>query len=387
MKKIFLLLLLSVAISLPALYAHADDAVPKALTEYVKAHPDATPDQILQYANATTPDFASRYSNAKDLVTVIHNNGATYAFGGSRISQYLKGLLQQNNFSVGFIILAIVISILLGALHALSPGHGKTIVAAYLVGSKGRVIDAVILGLVVTATHTGSVLLLGLVALFASQYILPQTLFPYFSLVSGLMVLGIGLWLLVQRLRRKEPGHNHGPGGHSHGHHAHAHHDDHNHGHTHNHAHYDEAPHSHDAPVYDHHTHSHESPVEKAAIVGFEKKRWYSRKGSEVSIGNLILLGMSGGIVPCPDALIVLLIAVALNQIALGLAIVVSFSIGLAFVLIAIGVLMVVAKPFIERFTGKGPIMRVLPIGSAIVVIGIGVVFVSKALAIIGFKI
>src|SRR5271157_3608375 len=113
----------------------------------------------------------------------------------------LAGLVRTQNFSLLFLAGAFLLSLALGALHALTPGHGKTLVAAYLVGSEGRTRDAVFLGSVVTATHTGSVLLLGAVTLVASRYLLPAVFIPVLELLSGLFVAGFGIHLLVQRGR------------------------------------------------------------------------------------------------------------------------------------------------------------------------------------------
>ncbi len=381
MKKIFLLLLLSsfLLVSLPRI-SHADPLIPQNILDYLKTHPHATPEEINQFAQQAAPDYVKQFKTQEDLINAINAGGSRYLFGGSRISVYLKDILRRPNLGFGFMLASFFISAFLGSLHALTPGHGKTMVAAYLVGSKGRVIDAVILGIIVTLTHTSSVIGLGLVALFASQYILPQTLFPWFSLISGVMVAGIGLWLLVKRIRKKnttEHGHTHGPLG------------------QHSHDHGSDHSHSHDAGPGHSHAMSHVfeySAGKKSASVSDDDKRlinklkiWRWRQGSEVSIWSLISLGVSGGIVPCPDALVVLLIAVALNRILFGLAIVVAFSAGLAAVLILIGILMVVAKPFLNRYAGTGNFTtRILPIASSIVVSIVGLVFISKALLNLG---
>ena len=128
-------------------------------------------------------------------------------------------------------IAALVISFVLGGLHALTPGHGKAIVAAYLVGSKGRVIDAVFLGLVVTFTHTFSVIALGVVMLVAQEFA-PEDIVPWLSLFSGILIVGIGAWLLAKNMKQYYTGgaHNHS---HGHEHHGHSHAHDHDHDHNH----------------------------------------------------------------------------------------------------------------------------------------------------------
>jgi len=214
---------------------------------------------------------------------------------------------------------ALGVAFFLGAAHALTPGHGKTIVAAYLVGSRGRVVDAVYLGAAVTATHTASVFVLGLATLFAARQFDPNVVSKYLALASGLMVAAIGLWLLIQRSRAA--------GG-----------EDDGYGYSHSHDHAQSRPHSHGA-------------------------------GS----GSLLSLGISGGLVPCPEALIVLIFAASIQRIAFGLALLTAFSAGLAAVLIAIGVAMVHAGPAMRRVTGDAPWVQHLPVVSALVVTTLGI--------------
>lgn len=382
---------------------------------------------------ASSEDTSSTPSSGKDLES-------SYAFGGLRISEHLKDMIRNPQLGIGFIFVALIISFILGALHALTPGHGKTVVAAYLVGSKGRVLDAIILGTVVTFTHTSSVILLGLITLYASQYVLPQDIFPWLGFLSGLLIMGMGFWLFIKRLKN--------PFGHEHTHHhAHSPTHSHNHGfHPHTHSHdsfytsdshsassqpahrdllYSQQPvfqdfpqrpdhghvhlehkdesdlnhdHDHSIPGHHHHTkhdhghalyhpepHAHSYQASTGSATGVQTSLqkpgfWGLRRKSEVSFWNLLSLGISGGIVPCPDALVVLLIAVALNRIAFGLVILVAFSLGLAAVLITIGILMVLARPLLDRYTSHGPFMRRLPVISAFVVTILGFIIAVKAL-------
>ena len=123
----------------------------------------------------------------------------------------LSDMLRSEELSLGLIVGALALALFLGAAHGLEPGHGKTIVAAYLVGARGTVGNALFLGGVVALTHTSSVILLGLVALFASQYILPEQIFPWLGTASGLLIMGLGTWLLVNHLRGRSlvPSHAH----------------------------------------------------------------------------------------------------------------------------------------------------------------------------------
>lgn len=272
---------------------------------------------------------------------------ANHAHSGEKI----KKLITQP-ITLQLAIIALIVSFVLGGLHALTPGHGKAVVAAYLVGSKGRIIDAIFLGLVVTFTHTFSVISIGILLLFAKERIATEDIVLWLSLVSGLLIVGIGGWLLAKNMKQYYSGK------------AYDQKHDHNHDHEHEHSHGDGHTHSHGIG----HTHSH-VPTNRT---GF----W-----------SLLSLGISGGIVPCVDALLGLLFAITLNKLTWGIIILCAFSLGLAAVLVAIGILMVMAKPVIERFTGRGIWLQRLPIISATVVILLGVVLVYKALNDVGIHI
>ena len=226
-----------------------------------------------------------------------------------------------------------------GAVHALSPGHGKAMVAAYLVGARGTARHAVALGLIVTITHTIGVFALGAVALALSAYVLPEDLYPWLNLVSGLLVLGVGASVVRARVRRaRTPDHGHDHhheyGGHGHGH-EHGHHD---HGHG-------------------HHDHTDLRPR------------------------ALLAMGASAGLIPCPSALVVLLGAVAQHQIGLGMVLIVAFSAGLAATLTGLGLLVVAAGRVSTRLSGAraGRVLTVLPALSAVAIVAVGLALTAQA--------
>ncbi len=227
---------------------------------------------------------------------------------------------------------ALLVAVMLGAFHALTPGHGKTIVGAYLIGSQGTAWHAVFLGLVVTATHTLGVYALGLATLAASTWVVPERLFPWMSVMSGLLVVAVGARLLASRLD------------HAHDHHHHGHHDHHH-----------------------HHGHSHVPPA-----------------GTPVTLGSLTALGISGGLLPCPSALVVMLGAIAVGRTAFGLVLILAFSAGLAAVLTAIGLVLVYARGLFERLPLDGRFARWAPVASALVISLAGVAVVVDALGRIG---
>jgi ABC-type nickel/cobalt efflux system permease component RcnA len=277
-------------------------------------------------------------------------------------------LITSNEWGLWFMLTAALIAAALGGLHALEPGHGKTIVAAYLVGSQGTAAHALLLGLIVTATHTAGVYALGLITLYASKYIVPDHLYPWLGIASGLTIAFLGLYMLRRRLAGHAHGHahHHGPPGHTHGHGpAHAHEHSHHHGssgHSHSHLH----------PREHHHDHRHEAGHAPGAEAQF-------------SYRQLVTLGVTGGIVPCPAALVVLLSAISLHRVAFGLYLIVAFSLGLAAVLISIGMVTVYARRLLARLPTDGPIInRWLPTASATAITCLGVGIAVQALLTMG---
>jgi ABC-type nickel/cobalt efflux system permease component RcnA len=256
-------------------------------------------------------------------------------------------------------LLALAAAAALGAFHALEPGHGKTMVAAYLVGSRGTAAHAAWLGLIVTASHTLGVYALGAIALYASRYVMPERLYPWMGLASGLLIAGLGCRLLRERLRAGTAGHDHGHGAHAHEDRAH----DHG-GHAHGHVHDDAHHHAHADHGHDHaHHHAH----------------------GPVTAGQLFTLGLAGGIVPCPGALVVLLAAIGLNRIGFGLLLIVAFSAGLAAVLIGIGIAVVHAGRLMSRWSGSGPLVtRWLPVTSSVVITVVGLGLAAQAIGAVG---
>jgi ABC-type nickel/cobalt efflux system permease component RcnA len=211
--------------------------------------------------------------------------------------------------------IAIFGALIWGGFHALSPGHGKTMISAYLVGTKATFKQAVALGLTTTMTHTIGVFVFGVMAWFASQYILPEQLSPWLSLISGVIIAIIGLRLIRQRLQQRN--HHH------------------------------------------HHHHHHEDTV--------------------ASWRDIFALGISGGLVPCPAALVLLLSTIALGQIAYGLMLVLVFSVGLAVALIALGVLFIYGKQQFQKFPVAQIGLQKLPIFGAIAITIVGIVITGNA--------
>jgi nickel/cobalt exporter len=302
---------------------------------------------------------------------------------------------------VQFLMLALS-SFGLGALHALEPGHGKTVVGAYLIGSKGRVWDAVVLGIVVTLTHSGSVLILGILSTVAAAYFVPDTVQKVLEVVSGLLVAGVGGWMIGVRLRQArghQRGHEHG---HSHSHVAPpavvqpASHDgqEHSNGHPQEAAHdlvHAGTAHDHDTETHehdpgDHHSHHHQEHPHRGDSHGHSHGGHSHshvpvlKPGERPTLWQLITLGVSGGIVPCPAALAVLLAAVSFGQFVRGLSLVMIFSIGMAAVLVAIGIVMVEAASFASRYVAESRWTRIAPVVSASLITLVGLGLTTRAI-------
>jgi ABC-type nickel/cobalt efflux system permease component RcnA len=267
--------------------------------------------------------------------------------------------------NVPFMLLALLLAAGLGALHAVSPGHGKTIMAAYLVSTRGTSSQALLLGLTVTVTHTLGVLILGVITLFASEYIVPESLYPLLSLTSGVLVIGMGVSLALDRLQRFRRARQAKLFAHPHEH-AHAH-DEHDHAHLHGHEHSHD--HAYEAEILAH-GHSHVS--EEVIRDGLSWK-------------SLFGLGLAGGLVPSTSALILLLSAISLHRIPFGIVLIIAFGLGMAFILVGIGVLIVRAGQILEHRKTSARLLVWLPLASAVVVVGAGILVTVQALAQLGW--
>ena len=240
----------------------------------------------------------------------------------NRSGDGFAGVFEQAAAGKGVLVFFLLAAFSWGAIHALSPGHGKAMVAAYLVGTRGTARHAIALGATVTITHTIGVFTLGLVTLLLSQFIFPDQLYPWLNLASGLMVLVIGGAVLRSRIRaaRAKP----------------------------------------DTPHPTPHTHSH-------------------HHHHELSWKGLVAMGASAGLIPCPSALVVLLGAIAQHQVALGLLLIVVFSLGLAGTLTGLGLAVVYAQKLTTRINFSSRLATVLPAISALVIVGAGLVLTFQA--------
>ena len=289
--------------------------------------PTLTPPDVTDAA--ATVDLAASVSRTAGGLSGV----ARFAIDAS--ADTLASYLRSASVDLGSLAAALLVAMALGALHALGPGHGKAMVAAYLVGSRGTPGQAVVLGTTVTVTHTLGVYALGALTLVAAQYILPERLYPVLGVLSGVLVVAIGLGLLRARIRSLRDHADHGH--------------DHEHGHDHG-----------DGPGQ----HRHD--------------------GRPVGMRGLLALGVSGGLLPCPTALVVLLAAVSFHNVLLGMVLVAAFSVGLAIVLTGIGLAFVFGqralrrRHLLSRFGGSA-IARALPALSAAAITVAGLVIAIGA--------
>jgi ABC-type nickel/cobalt efflux system permease component RcnA/tetratricopeptide (TPR) repeat protein len=237
-----------------------------------------------------------------------------------RASGGLEALIERGDLSLGVLFVSLLVAAFWGAVHALTPGHGKALVAAYLVGTRGTPRHAFMLGGTVTVAHTAGVFALGVVTLGLSQLVVPEALYPWLTLVSGMLVIGVGASVLRKRLRdrRRGAGHHH-----------------------------------------DHHHDHHDQALTSKGILG---------------------VGVAAGLLPCPSALVVLLSAIALHRVGLGVALIVAFSVGLAATITGIGLIAVLARRAFARLSFDGPVVGALPAASAALILAVGLVITGRAL-------
>lgn len=295
-----------------------------------KSRLDLTPEQE-QRSRRATAAFTVAHESPKPEPSTVASEADHPPHAEPTVLESVRdrGLhaLFDTNLGLGLMLL---LAALFGAAHAFTPGHGKTMVAAYLVGEHGTVKHATVLGSVATATHTGSVILLAIIIYYAYGNEPPATAQGWLTLLGGLLIAGVGLWLFLQRARGRAD-HVHLFSG-----------NDHHHDHDHSH---------------DHH---HRQPVEVRTSFGWVR---------------VVLLGLGGGIIPCWDAVLLFLVALTRGKVGLAIPLLFAFSAGLAAVLIGLGIAVVWANRAGGRRFGESRWFRTLPIVSAVVLTGLGVWF------------
>jgi len=285
----------------------------RSVSDALRAYPR---DLLADPASTTTARVGLVPGEGEGSPPQLGSSGPRKSGGGG-----FESLVDQE-LTPGIVLLSLVLALFWGAAHALTPGHGKAIVAAYLVGTRGKARHAFALGGIVTVTHTIGVFALGVVTLALSELIVPEDLYPWLNLVSALLVVGVGVTVL--RRRYLDLAHDR----------AHRH------------------------VQHHHHDHPHDHGPSR----------------------GLLAVGISGGILPCPTALVVLLAAISLHRVGFGLLLIVAFSLGLASVVTGIGLLAVSARRLFGRLTLEGAIVRALPAASAFAIVALGLVMTVRSL-------
>jgi nickel/cobalt transporter (NicO) family protein len=326
--------------------------------------PDAQP------IPGVAPPSAPSPADSAPAPTAAPASQAPASVPGGVTGAELPSIFRQADLTPVVILLSLLAAAGLGAGHALTPGHGKTLMAAYLVGTRGTALHALGLGLSVSVSHTAGILLLAAVVVGFSGAIAPDVVVRWAPVVAAVSIVLIGGWMLLGEVRRRRSegapagrrAHGYGQG------HAH---DDHEHGHGHGHAHDDHEHghgHAHEEPEHSHGgiTHSHRPPP-----------------GSSISWRSLFLLGLAGGLIPSTSALLILLGSIAAGRPAFGFILVVAFGLGMAAVMGGIGFALVAARDRIEGMElgrGLARIREAVPLVASVVVLSFGLFLTAQAL-------
>jgi ABC-type nickel/cobalt efflux system permease component RcnA len=338
-------------------------------THELTAYPGAligSPRQLTQISADLVPGRAPRVV-AIDGAS-MQAATATAPSAGLARSNGLADMLVASNRGFWFVALTLLVAVGLGALHALEPGHGKTLLAVSLVGARATFSQAAVLAASLTVAHTAGVLALGFAIILLKGTLVPETIYPWITLLSGVAVAIIGARAIQRQIQLRMPIA-----------HAHTHAHDHSHAHEHPHEHHPHAAHAHthdDDHGHPHeHSHDDEAHARSHAIPG----------NAPLKFGPTVLAAMSGGVAPCPAALVVLFAAISQNVLAYGLVAIVFFSLGLAGTLTGLGIGVVRGatwlrdRPAFDRFVRYGPIV------SAIVIASIGAIMVGQGAVEGGF--
>jgi nickel/cobalt exporter len=271
------------------------------------------------------------------------------------------------------LLLSVMTAVALGAGHALTPGHGKTLMAAYLVGTRGRPLHAVGLGLSVSVSHTAGILVLAAIVMGAADVLPADVVVRAAPIVASISILAIGAWMLAGEWRRRRSAVAGGAADHGHGH-------DHAGSHEHSVPHPHDDDHGHEQP---HETdHGHEHPPGEHSHGGIRHSH-LPPAGSTITWRSLFVLGLAGGLIPSTSALLILLGSIAAGRTAFGLVLVVAFGLGMAAVMTSIGLVLVFARERLEGMPASRTVGRIrdaVPLVAAVLVFGFGIYLTVQAL-------
>jgi ABC-type nickel/cobalt efflux system permease component RcnA len=250
----------------------------------------------------------------------------------------IQNTLRASEASPVFNLMAILVAFTLGGLHALTPGHNTVLTGAFLVSAGGKIRHAILVGGATAFSHTASVIIIGLLALSSPGQAAITFFLRWLGVPSGLLVAGLGLWLLIRHLQGQAKMQAHAS--------EQNHHHDHSHGHPH------------------HHFHAKASAQDR------------------VTMGGLVTLGLVHGIIPTPDSLAVLLVALSVQRTLLGLALILAYSLGIAAVLSIIGYLFLSSQELISRFSWLAWLRNNLPALAALTVVLLGITLITRTLGL-----
>ena len=288
-------------------------------------------------------DDAVALGSPAEVIVAQASAAAAVQGGVADLPSELASLIQADDLSVPAVLVALLLAALVGAFHAATPGHGKTLMAAYLVGSRGTVRHALGLGLTVTISHTIGVLVLGTVILLAGAALPSERLLPVLGLVSGIVVTLLGAGFFVQRWKERA---------HAQGHHH---------------------PHAGD--------HGHQEEFEGWHSHGIVRHTHLPTETGPLRRRNLVALGLVGGLVPSASAILILIGSIAAGRPGFGIALTIAFGIGMAAVLVGVGVLLVRARSLVERLPSRslGRVLAYAPVATAVVFVIVGVAITVQA--------
>jgi nickel/cobalt exporter len=321
--------------------------------------PDAQP--VPGAATEASPNT----TQATPTPTLARASANLGAVPGGVTGAELPSIFRQTDLTPIVIVVSLLTAAGLGAGHALTPGHGKTLMAAYLVGTRGTALHALGLGLSVSISHTAGILVLAAVVVGFADAVAPDVVVRWAPVVAAISIVLIGGWMVLSEIRRRRSA------GRGHPDHAHRHGDGHDHAaghngahtHTHPHAHAHAQPHigGHDGEQHDH------APA----------------PGSSITWRSLFLLGLAGGLIPSTSALLILLGSIAAGRPAFGFVLVVAFGLGMAAVMGGIGFGLVAARDRIERVevgAGLAKVRETVPLVASVVVLSFGLYLTAQAL-------
>jgi nickel/cobalt transporter (NicO) family protein len=313
----------------------------------------AAPSAAASAEPSATPSTPSPEPTATDRPAVVPGG-----IGGGEVPE----IFREADLTPLVLLLSLITAAALGAGHALTPGHGKTLMAAYLVGTRGSPRHALGLGMSVSVSHTAGILALAAVVVAASDVLAPDVVVRWAPVVAAISIVAIGGWMLLGEIRRRREG-----SGEQEHEHRHAH----GHGHDHDHGHSQDLDHSHDLD----HAHGPDHAGDHSHAPG---------PGSTITWRSLFLLGLAGGLIPSTSALLILLGSIAAGRPAFGFILVVAFGLGMAGVMTGIGLALVAARDRFDRVQAGGGVARLrqaVPLVAAVVVLGFGVVLTAQALS------